>query len=104
MPIDSIYCLNVAQGYISVVIRYWICSEEAIATPAINFSLGAVLDDIQSERLLSGARSLGIIHKFITGPFMSLVESTDVHILDLGDIVKSLIEDLVQWSFYLARW
>ena len=82
MPLDSIYCLNVAQDLIPSQSDGMDMFREGYCK-ASNKLLRAALADIQSERLLA----LGPHHCWIA-----------IYLLDLGGIVKTLIEDLVQWS------
>ncbi|KAI8516326.1 hypothetical protein Bbelb_049070 [Branchiostoma belcheri] len=56
-----------------------------------NKLLRAVLADISSEPLLVGCRALAIIYVHITEPYWRLVESNNVHILDLTKSLKEVM-------------
>ena len=67
------------------------------AVPTVNCLLLAVAEDVHSKVFLAGVRALGLIGKFITGPYFKIVGETE-HILDLNDHLSKLQIALQQLS------
>ena len=65
---------------------------------ASNKLLRAVLADIQSVPLLAGVRALGILHRQFTDQFWRIMESPDIHIIDLGRYIKTAYDALGKWK------
>ena len=65
---------------------------------ASNKLLRAVLADIQSVPLLAGVRALGILHRQFTDQFWRIMESPDIHIIDLGHYIKTAYDALGKWK------
>jgi hypothetical protein len=65
---------------------------------ASNKLLRAVVADIQCLPLISGIRSLGILHRHFTDPFWRIMEDPEIHIIDLGRYIKHAYETLGQWK------
>lgn len=46
--------------------------------------LKAVLFDINVPEYIAGVKELGLISRFVTGPFWSLLEDRSVHVFDMN--------------------
>ena len=67
------------------------------AAPTVNRLLLAVAEDVQNKVFLAGVRALGLIGKFITGPYFKIVGETE-RIPDLNDHLSKLQIALQQLS------
>ena len=62
-----------------------------------NECLRAVKHDLETENCITACRALGLVGKYLTGPWMRLIES-DVGILELNHYYCEAVETLRKWS------
>jgi hypothetical protein len=56
-----------------------------------NLNGRSVLKAVQSPRVITGFRALGVFNKFITTPLLKILEDRSTHILDMNEHYKTLV-------------
>lgn len=64
------------------------------AKPDKNRLLRAVLKDLNLKSNIAGCKILGLISKQIMGPLWRVIENDDVHIVEMGGMMKEILDNL----------